>query len=170
MATAPRQKTFRIKPGERDAEDAMPALEGDAVAQAMATDDPAAEDADEDDATLALTRMRPLYPPGQYPISESLCDCWYRCWSCCKALWVSKCCWRFTFRCAVEWCAKESRYIAQSPRIVHAFVVNSFLIILLAIITGATGGTAANFLLEIPTTLACLDLPCCSSHGALPAA
>jgi hypothetical protein len=134
---------MRVDPvaGLHDEEAAGDMQQEDALALALLNED----EAGGEDATTTARRLRPLYPPGQYPLHESICDIWYRCCTCCKRLKCSKLCWKLTCRLCMDWLAKESAYLTSSPRIVHAFAASCFAAIVLAIITGSAGGEWTMF-------------------------
>jgi hypothetical protein len=130
---------MRVDPiaGLHDEEAAGDMQQEDALALALLNDDEAGGG---EDATTAARRLRPLYPPGQYPLHESICDIWYRCCTWCTRLKCTRLCWKLTCRLCANWLAKESAYLAASPRIVHAFVASCLAAVILAIITGCAGG------------------------------
>lgn len=131
--------------------------EDDALALALMNED---NDPDPNDPTVGSRKQRPLYPPGQYPCSESMQDLWFKCWTAFKRTKCARGCWRVTCKACVGWLAKESRYMAASPRIVHAFAATSLVLLLLAIITAGAGSACPSCLPPTISPTDLMSLPC----------
>jgi hypothetical protein len=86
-----------------------------------------------------LEKSKPLYLPGEYPFTAKLADMWFRtCTRCCNSC-ICRCIDRALCGAVVRWCAKESRYMSLSPRIVHGFAAAGLVIVLLCFLTAGVG-------------------------------
>ena len=95
----------------------------------------------EEKAKEMMERTKPLYQPGHYPMLSALADRYYLAYTWCCNTCMCRCCKKFVCGACVKWCAKESRYMSMSPRMVHGFSVIGLVVVLLSILTAGVGCT-----------------------------